>query len=264
MIGVAKATPTQYDINPGSVAVHQCWSDGSIYEGGVMLISKISRAQMAVYLCIASNGVHPAVSRRVMVSVHFPPTLSIPNQLVGTHPGANATLLCTTEAYPRSLNYWTRVKRGVVSDVGHGRRYQVASLSTMYKKYMTLTIFRVVRADYGVYRCHASNSLGTTDGAIRLYDIKDPNGEQDETATEEAPETTPATGGRREPGRHTPGGAGFRVGRPTRLPDAPTRALSVTPDPAPPGFCSSLVISVRELFLHCPVASFCVQKDVLV
>ncbi|GIY97817.1 uncharacterized protein CEXT_248131 [Caerostris extrusa] len=154
----------------------------------------------------------PAVSRRVMVSVHcyphslslghepvnaqlvgsavvvdelaaflfipVPPTISIPNQLVGTHPGANVTLLCTTEAYPRSLNYWTRIKGGVASDVGHGPRYQAASLSTMYKKYMTLTIFRVVRADYGVYRCHATNSLGTTDGAIRLYDIKDPNGEQ--------------------------------------------------------------------------------------
>lgn len=31
----------------------------------------------------------------------------IPNQLIGTHEGSQVTLECVSEAYPKSINYWT-------------------------------------------------------------------------------------------------------------------------------------------------------------
>ncbi|KAI8038254.1 hypothetical protein M5D96_008943 [Drosophila gunungcola] len=71
-------------------------------------LEKISRLHMGAYLCIASNGVPPSVSKRIKVSVDFSPMVWIPHQLVGTPMGFNITLECFIEANPTSLNYWTR------------------------------------------------------------------------------------------------------------------------------------------------------------
>uniref|UniRef100_A0A182JC76 Uncharacterized protein n=1 Tax=Anopheles atroparvus TaxID=41427 RepID=A0A182JC76_ANOAO len=69
---------------------------------------------MGAYLCIASNGVPPTVSKRVMLIVHFPPMIWVPNQLVGAVEGQRMTLECHSEAYPKSINYWTREKGDIV------------------------------------------------------------------------------------------------------------------------------------------------------
>ncbi|KAF4532674.1 hypothetical protein B566_EDAN002909 [Ephemera danica] len=63
---------------------------------------------MGAYLCIASNGVPPTVSKRIMLIVHFPPMIWIQNQLVGAYEGQEMTLECHSEAYPKSINYWTK------------------------------------------------------------------------------------------------------------------------------------------------------------
>lgn len=39
------------------------------WEGSVLHLSRISRVDMGDYLCIASNGVPPTVSKRIRVSV---------------------------------------------------------------------------------------------------------------------------------------------------------------------------------------------------
>lgn len=143
------------------------------WEGEVLEIARISRLDMSAYLCIASNGVPPSVSKRIKVSVDceyacwwliwhhskyisnrekilplslflyflyfdscmfccclflhsmfanvrcartffcvswlaVPPMVWIPQQLVGTPVGYNVTLECFIEAYPISLNYWSK------------------------------------------------------------------------------------------------------------------------------------------------------------
>ncbi|CAG7831522.1 unnamed protein product, partial [Allacma fusca] len=40
------------------------------FEGEVLTLSKITRSDMGAYLCIASNGVPPSVSKRMTVQVH--------------------------------------------------------------------------------------------------------------------------------------------------------------------------------------------------
>lgn len=40
------------------------------YNGSSLRLIKLDRRQMGPYLCIASNDVPPAVSKRVMLSVH--------------------------------------------------------------------------------------------------------------------------------------------------------------------------------------------------
>lgn len=99
----------------------------NVVDGEILFITKVSRLHMAVYLCIASNGVPPSISKRVQLKVQckcfpmdnilicliyglmftVPPMLSIPNQLEGAYIGQDVTLECRTEAFPTSINYWT-------------------------------------------------------------------------------------------------------------------------------------------------------------
>ncbi|KAL1380159.1 hypothetical protein pipiens_020268, partial [Culex pipiens pipiens] len=123
---------------------------------------------MGAYLCIASNGVPPSVSKRVMLIVHFPPMIWVPNQLVGAIDGQRMTLECHSEAYPKSINYWTREKGDIVPQ---GGKYEPVLIDNAYKVVMKLSIKVVSQADFGSYKCIAKNSLGETDGTIKLYKL---------------------------------------------------------------------------------------------
>ncbi|XP_059487667.1 lachesin-like isoform X4 [Neocloeon triangulifer] len=80
----------------------------SNFQGEFLKLSKVTRSEMGAYLCIASNGIPPSVSKRIMVNVHFHPVIQVPNQLVGAPLGTDVTLECQVEASPRSINYWVR------------------------------------------------------------------------------------------------------------------------------------------------------------
>ncbi|XP_014204982.1 lachesin-like [Copidosoma floridanum] len=140
----------------------------SEWVGSTLEMTKISRLDMGNYLCIASNGVPPSVSKQIKVSVDFPPMLWIPHQLVGVPLGYTITLECHTEAHPTSLNYWTK-DDGVM--IHQSDQYRVMSTpeKPSYKTNMTLTIVNVQQADYGMYKCVAKNPRGETEGTIRLY-----------------------------------------------------------------------------------------------
>lgn len=43
-----------------------------------------------------------------------PPMIWVQNQLVGAVEGKRVTLECQSEAYPKSINYWTREKGDIV------------------------------------------------------------------------------------------------------------------------------------------------------
>ncbi|XP_054267192.1 lachesin-like [Macrosteles quadrilineatus] len=149
----------------------------NVVDGEVLHITKVSRLHMGAYLCIASNGVPPSISKRVMLRVQFPPMLSIPNQLEGAYIGQDVQLECHTEAYPTSINYWTTEKGDmIVSDLlVAGDKYEAVSMDNGYNKYMMLKIRGVTRQDFGSYQCVAKNSLGETDGLIKLDEIPAPS-----------------------------------------------------------------------------------------
>ncbi|XP_073993585.1 lachesin-like isoform X2 [Rhodnius prolixus] len=154
----------------------------NVVDGEVLHITKVSRLHMGAYLCIASNGVPPSISKRVMLRVQFPPMLSIPNQLEGAYVGQDVALECHTEAYPTSINYWTTEKGDMIVS---GEKYEAVSMDNGYNKYMMLKIRSVSRSDFGSYQCVAKNSLGETDGLIKLDEIPAPS-----TTTTSAPSTT--------------------------------------------------------------------------
>ncbi|KAH8376669.1 hypothetical protein KR093_000736, partial [Drosophila rubida] len=148
----------------------------NVVDGELLHITKVSRLHMAAYLCVASNGVPPSISKRVHLRVQFPPMLSIPNQLEGAYVGQDVMLECHTEAYPASINYWT-TERGdmIISDTSRaGDKYETTSTVSGYTKYMKLKIRAVGPNDFGTYRCVAKNSLGETDGNIKLDEMPTP------------------------------------------------------------------------------------------
>lgn len=149
-------------------------------DGSTFNISKVNRLHMGPYLCIASNGVPPSVSKRIMLIVHFPPMIWIQNQLVGAMEGQQITLECHSEAYPKSINYWTKDDGNIISQ---GAKYEPTLVDNAYKVQMKLTIRSVQQSDYGSYKCVSKNSLGETDGTIKLYHIPTPSTVKTTTTT---------------------------------------------------------------------------------
>ncbi|XP_076038503.1 lachesin-like isoform X2 [Oratosquilla oratoria] len=143
------------------------------YEGEVLRLSKVSRMDMGAYLCIASNGHPPTVSKRILVSVDFPPMLWIPHQLIGAAQGTQVVLECFTEAHPTSLNYWTRGDGNMIYE---SDKYHIENRvgNPEYKIHMLLTVRYLKTEDFGTYRCVAKNPRGETDGSIKVYDSGPP------------------------------------------------------------------------------------------
>ncbi|XP_043661847.1 limbic system-associated membrane protein [Drosophila teissieri] len=138
-------------------------------EGTDLVIPNVRRHHMGAYLCIASNGVPPSVSKRITLVVHFPPMITVQNQLIGAVEGKGVTLDCESEAYPKSINYWTR-ERGEIVPPGGKYSANVTEIGG-YRNSMRLHINPLTQSEFGSYRCVAKNSLGDTDGTIKLYRI---------------------------------------------------------------------------------------------
>lgn len=139
--------------------------------GDTLHLSRITRAEMGVYLCIASNGVPPTVSKRITVDVEFPPMIWVPNQLVGAPAGTNVTVDCHTEAFPRAISYWVYDGQMVLTTAKH----TPVTTENSYRSHMQLNVSDLKAKDFGSYKCISKNSLGETEGSIRLYEIPMPS-----------------------------------------------------------------------------------------
>ncbi|RLU25858.1 hypothetical protein DMN91_002019 [Ooceraea biroi] len=143
----------------------------SMHDGEQLNLTRITRSEMGAYLCIATNGVPPTVSKRITVDVEFSPMIFVPNQLVGAPTGTNVTIDCHTEAYPRAMSYWFLGDEMILST----DKYTTNIMENSYRAHMRLTIRNLTASDFGSYRCISKNSLGETEGSIRLYPIPKPS-----------------------------------------------------------------------------------------
>jgi len=145
-------------------------------EGTELVLSKLARADGGAYLCIAQNGVPSPVSKRIMVHVHFHPTIHATQNLVITRAGTEATLECKVEAAPRSVNYWMKVTGGAAKEpeaVNPGRRVTVADVDeNAYTQRMVLRLAEVRPRDFGTYICIARNSLGEVRTTVQLQEMR--------------------------------------------------------------------------------------------
>ncbi|XP_075750088.1 lachesin-like isoform X2 [Rhipicephalus microplus] len=163
----------------------------SSVKGTWLNITKVSRLHMSAYLCIASNGVLPSVSKRIILEVSFAPMIWIPNQLVGASIDTDVTLDCNLESHPKSVTYWTRNTDTIIHQ---NSKYSVVTVQhAMYKVQMQLVIRRLKPEDFGEYHCVAKNSLGETEGTIKLYAVVTTKPQDlSEASKDQRPSYTPA------------------------------------------------------------------------
>ncbi|XP_037082468.1 lachesin-like [Pollicipes pollicipes] len=127
---------------------------------------------MGVYLCIANNGIPPLVSKRTLVSVHFPPSVQVTNGLVGTPLGSEISITCRIEASPRPVYYWATGDGGILLT---GARYRVREdRQPPYSYRVTLEISGVNNDDFRPYACVAKNAVGEAEDTVQLHRIEVP------------------------------------------------------------------------------------------
>lgn len=149
------------------------------YPSGERLeLNRVDRRQMGAYLCIASNDVPPAVSKRVHLRVNFPPRVFIKDQLLGTPINFNVSLICQIEGYPKTINFWKHKTVDNIDEViMSGKRYEIIEKVNPDEEWKTTTELRIkgVQAkELGVYTCLASSSMGNAESSISVFEIDPP------------------------------------------------------------------------------------------
>nr|XP_045586042.1 lachesin-like [Procambarus clarkii] len=138
-------------------------------EEATLGLSKVSRRDMGAYLCIASNGVPPSVSKRIELKVQFSPIVLLPNQLMSAPRGSSVWLECKTEAYPRAVTFWKHNHTMVMST----NKYRLEEFHhDDYTTTVKLTIKQLEPGDFGKYLCYSRNSFGENDGTVELHELK--------------------------------------------------------------------------------------------
>lgn len=97
--------------------------------------------------------------------IAVPPMILVSNQLVGAPVGTDVTIDCQTEAHPKAFTYWLFGQGMLLS----ANKHSTETTDSSYRIHMKLTIKNLRPEDFGSYKCISKNSLGETEGTIRLY-----------------------------------------------------------------------------------------------
>ncbi|XP_026843104.1 neurotrimin [Drosophila persimilis] len=140
--------------------------DREVYsvEGQNLTLWQVQRTHMGAYLCIASNGVPPTVSKRVMLVVNFAPTIWTRYDTIYVGLGQKVTLECITESQPASVNFWLKD-----TELLQGGSYESVAVDHAYRIVMRITLRPVTKRDFGEYKCIAKNALGETERSITVH-----------------------------------------------------------------------------------------------
>ncbi|XP_053604014.1 lachesin-like [Plodia interpunctella] len=150
---------TQFKINGQNVMK---WS-------GVWLnLTAVPRDLDGAFLCIATNGVPPSVSKRILLHVLCKPSALVSHKMIGGYLGEPVVLQCNIEANPTPVIYWTHHDGNKLQN---GTKYQAVMSSQRYKHVSLLRISNVSRDDIGPYFCNVENSMGNARDDVTLYTL---------------------------------------------------------------------------------------------
>lgn len=151
-------------------------------EGHNLTLWQLQRVHMGAYLCIASNGVPPTVSKRIMLVVNceyirdllirhnltsfisVAPTIWTRYDTIYVGVGQKLMLECISESQPASINFWMKDK-----ELLQGGTYESMIIDHVHRIVMRLTLRPVTKRDFGEYKCIAKNAMGETERSITLH-----------------------------------------------------------------------------------------------
>ncbi|KAK3917383.1 Lachesin, partial [Frankliniella fusca] len=161
--------------------------------GPVLQLAGVMRQDMGTYLCIATNGIPPSVSKRFQIQVHFEPLIKVSNQLVAAPIYSDVVIQCYVEASPKAMNTWWREGAAIVGGPAgaremdklvQGDKYIMQEIQLSdYAVLMNLTIRELSKKDFGGYVCSSVNVLGKAEGNIRLQELHLPASPSTTTST---------------------------------------------------------------------------------
>ncbi|XP_071518482.1 uncharacterized protein [Panulirus ornatus] len=131
--------------------------------GPLLRLSSVSRGISGAFLCVASNGVPPAVSARVQVSVKFAPEMGVGTGVVWAEAGERALMVCGYRGWPEPTVTWT--KDGAIIE---GSLEAWEGRGTGSSK---LVLNSVGPENFGHYRCIVANPLGTVSTTMTLVEL---------------------------------------------------------------------------------------------
>ncbi|XP_042296788.1 igLON family member 5 [Sceloporus undulatus] len=134
--------------------------DGFTSEGEYLEITEINRQQAGEYECITANGVSTPDSKRVLITVNYPPTIT---DMKDSRPmlGKTALLRCEAMAVPPAEFQWFKDDKQLVGGLD--------GLQIQNERTRSILLFpNVTYRHYGNYTCLASNNLGSFNVSLRL------------------------------------------------------------------------------------------------
>ncbi|XP_064425532.1 igLON family member 5 [Latimeria chalumnae] len=144
-----------------TVSWRQPKEGGFMNEGEYLEIKAITRTQAGDYECVTANGVSSPDSRKVQITVNYPPSITdVKNTEAAV--GKNAALRCEAMAVPSAEFEWYKEDKRLMNGI-HG-------LTIRNDKTRSVIIFsNVTTKNYGNYTCVASNRLGASSATMLLF-----------------------------------------------------------------------------------------------
>ncbi|KAI5646508.1 immunoglobulin i-set domain-containing protein [Phthorimaea operculella] len=138
----------------------------SKWSGPWLNLSSVERTVSGAYLCIATNGVPPSVSKRIQINIMFTPSVWAGRVAIRALHGSAVTLQCTAEAHPTPAVYWTlNGEQRLVN----GSKHHISMSTRGYRHTLNLLVENMTRDDAGAYRCHVENSMGRAQAELFLH-----------------------------------------------------------------------------------------------
>ncbi|XP_059482305.1 protein amalgam-like isoform X2 [Neocloeon triangulifer] len=130
-------------------------------DGESITFENVNRKHIGIYECMATNNVGDPATSSVEVEVKYAPEIEIEKAIVNSGEGSDAELVCEVHADPRPKVGW--FKDGVAIPL-KSDKYKISHAGSKH----LLTIINTQKMDFGMYTCHANNTMGRVDKVVKL------------------------------------------------------------------------------------------------
>ncbi|KAF2360447.1 Immunoglobulin-like domain [Trinorchestia longiramus] len=140
--------------------------------GPKLRLGPLQRSAAGAFLCIASNGVPPTVSKRVLLSVNFAPVMEEPQpprgRRIGAPPGSDVKLSCLYTAHPPPQVTWYGPTEHTITTTT--RTSIIGEQLESHRGRSSLSLKGIMGGDYGRYMCEVRNNRGRNSVTFLLFD----------------------------------------------------------------------------------------------